>query len=269
MKSRFALAILSLAASLTHAQTAWYVSPDGDDGDGKTWATAKRTIQAAIDIASAGDTITVTNGTYAPIATANLAITIHSVNGAEHTIIDGGGTNRCATLGTVVSQTNTIIKGFTLRNGQASSGGGSSSGMLYDCTLSNNTANYGGGANLGILSRCVLLGNTANNGGGGSYNGILNNCILIENKVKSTSSYYGGGGAFRGTLNNCTLVGNAAGWSGGGSYESTLNNCILWGNTNMSGVINNYYDSSFNYSCTTPLPGGIGKQPIIRKNQFL
>ncbi|MFA5688804.1 MAG: hypothetical protein WC959_06635, partial [Kiritimatiellales bacterium] len=58
-----------------------------DSGDGQSWAAAKKTIQAAINAAGAGDEIIVTNGTYAPISTDNKAITIRSVNGTKYTII--------------------------------------------------------------------------------------------------------------------------------------------------------------------------------------
>ncbi|MCL1857262.1 MAG: M12 family metallo-peptidase, partial [Kiritimatiellaeota bacterium] len=119
------------------AATTWCVSPDGDDANGgTTWATAKKTIQAAINLAIEGNTIVVTNGTYAPIVTDNLAITIRSVNGAEHTFIDGGNTNRCATLGEDDGDNNTVLVGFTLQNGSAYDGGGACYGTLNNCTVS-------------------------------------------------------------------------------------------------------------------------------------
>ena len=55
---------------------------------------------------------------------------------------------------------------------------------------------------------------------------------------------------------NCTLTGNSAQGEfarGDGVYSSTLNNCIVYYNGE------NYYDSTLNYSCTTPDPGsGVG-----------
>ena len=62
MKKLLLLPILTFIASLSHAAT-YYVIPNGNDSSaGTSWATAKRTIQAAIDIAAANDTVTVTNG---------------------------------------------------------------------------------------------------------------------------------------------------------------------------------------------------------------
>ncbi|MCL1920606.1 MAG: hypothetical protein FWG50_05935 [Kiritimatiellaeota bacterium] len=206
-----------------------------DSGDGLSWATAKRTLQAAIDLAViAGDTVVVTNGTYAPIATANRAITIQSVEGADETFIDGGGTNRCATLGTSSTHTATVLTGFTLMDGDAAHasvtvgqyyGGGSYGGTLNDCWFTDNEAYYGGGAAYGTLSHCTLSGNAAYNSGGGAYHCTLDNCWLLGNNAE-----FDGGGAAYGTLNDCWFWANWAREYGGGAYEATLNNCTLWRN---------------------------------------
>jgi hypothetical protein len=234
--------------------------PD-DSGDGISWGTAEKTIQAAVAEAAAGDTIVVTNGIYARISTANKAVTIQSVNGATVTIIDGFARIACAILGSSSSHTNTVLVGFTLRNGSDSSGGGSNYGTLNNCTLSRNRASkYGGGAYYGTLNNCTLSGNRAELGGG-AYYGTLNNCTLTGNSASS------GGGAYDGTLNNCTLTGNSAASSGGGSRFGTLNNCIAWGNTLASGVTNNYDGGTFSYSCSAPLPSGTGNisvNPLFR-----
>ena len=99
-----------------------------------------------------------------------------------------------------------------------------------------------------------------NGNGGGAYRGTLNNCALIGNSAIGASGN-GGGGAFDGTLNNCTLTGNKASSSGGGAYEGTVNNCIVYYNTAASG--SNYYESTLNYCCTSPLPsGGVGNTNV-------
>lgn len=78
----------------------YYVDCDRPDntGDGLSWATAKRTIQAAIDVATNGDTIRVGPGTYGEGTTptpdsiirsrvvCEKAIAIESTGGAEATI---------------------------------------------------------------------------------------------------------------------------------------------------------------------------------------
>jgi len=270
----------------------WYVnaSRPSDSGDGTSWATAKRTIQAAVDLAVAGNTVIVTNGTYAPISTANKAITIQSVNGAAVTIINGGGTQCCAMLAQSLfsSATHTVLSGFTLTNGwTAEYGGGAWGGTLNNCILTGNTADFGGGAYDNVLNNCVLTGNTALSGGGADYS-VLNNCTLtgntatfgggahssVLNNCLLTGNTAGlrGGGAYESTLNNCTVAGNTSDWNGGGVWGSALNSSIAWDNVSGSGTSDNYYfeDSDvlpINYTCTTPMPaigtGNITTNPLF------
>ncbi|MCL1920462.1 MAG: InlB B-repeat-containing protein [Kiritimatiellaeota bacterium] len=285
--SRLRVALLTL--TLIAATTAIHAATINVSGGGSA-------LQTAISNANEGDTLLVAPGTYSPITSNNKAITIESTGGAEVTIINGGNSQRCATLGTTTSHTNTVLAGFTLTNGYTSAyGGGSWGGTLNNCTLTGNSANNGGGSYYGTLNNCTLAGNRATQYGGGSYYGTLNNCTLAGNRATyyGGGSYYGtlnnctltgntadssgggscfgtlnnctlagnratqyGGGSYGGTLNNCTLTGNTADSSGGGSYYGTLNNCIVWGNTAAGGSSHNYYSSTFRYSCTTPAPSG-------------
>ncbi|MCL1920290.1 MAG: hypothetical protein FWG50_04305 [Kiritimatiellaeota bacterium] len=235
--------------------------PD-DSGDGLSWATAKHTLQAAVDLALLpGDTVVATNGTYAPITSGGRAITIRSVEGAGHTSIDGGGTNRCASLTSFVAAfDNTVLIGFTLANGYAEyNGGGAYGGTLNNCILTGNTAEYnGGGAYDSVLNHCTLSGNTANcigmdlNGGGGAADSTLNNCLLTGNTAHSA-----GGGAFESTLNNCTVSDNTAHDDGGGVRGGSALNCVVWGNTQTGGnggAFSNHYLTTFAFSCTIPAP---------------
>ena len=276
MKKLIALLSSAVFAALTFtAQAATYhVATTGNNANPGTPISPKRTIQAAINIAAPGDTVIVADGTYAPITTANKAITIQSVNGAAVTIIDGGGTARCATLG--VSDywwdwwwgTDTILTGFTLANGWASSGGGAVGGTLNNCTLAGNTADSdGGGAYNSTLNTCTVTGNTAYIGGG-VYGSTLNNCTITGN-----TAGYAGGGASDSTLDNCTITGNTAdvgggvfgyggnilntciltenrAYNGGGAYDVSMNNCILIGNTadNDGGGVCGFYSTLNN--CT-------------------
>ncbi|MCL1921591.1 MAG: hypothetical protein FWG50_11070, partial [Kiritimatiellaeota bacterium] len=263
---------LSVASASATGQrgASWYVDAEhGDDAnDGMTWATAKQTIQPAIDLAVAGETVAVTNGVYAPISTTNQAIIIRGVNGANWTVIDGGGTNRCATLGSAVAHTNIVLAGFTLTNGKITgNGGGVCYGTLTDCVLTGNAATgNGGGSYYSILYRCTVSGNNATGNslsgyGGGAYNGTLNNCVLARNTGNI------GGGAHSSVLNNCTVTGNTAGSTGGGTYNGTLNNCIVWGNAVTSGTTMNYSGGTFRYSCASPIPSGvmnIDADPLFR-----
>jgi len=219
-----------------------------DSGAATNWATAKQTIQAAVDLATDEDTVLVTNGVYdaggmvAPVYidtygdsyTNNLmnrvcltkAITVCSVNGAEATVIQGASDNggfgpaavRCAYL------SGAVLEGFTLTDGHTADG--EFEGM----------DSYGGGAILSksaALNGCILIRNSAAYGGGALLlaDAVLNNCMLSYNLAQDL-----GGGAlcgYGGGLNNCLVNKNIAGYSGGGVYleDGTLNNCTISGNT--------------------------------------
>ena len=259
-------------------------SRPNDTGDGKSWGSAKKTLQAGIDNAPLGGMVIVADGVYSPITTANKTVTIQSVNGAAATIIDGGGTNRCAVLGSAESDTDTVLSGFTLRNGYTTgSGGGVWYGTLYDCVITNNIAEgSAGGACYGVLHNCVLAGNTsvtASGGGawgstmyccllekntakngGGAYNGVLADCVMTGNTATYGGGAYNsvlsdcvltgntatvyGGGVYNGTVSNCTFSGNTATSYAGGAYQGTLNHCILSGNTSERG--GGSYNSTLN-----------------------
>lgn len=157
-------------------------------------------------------------------------------------------------------------------------GGGASDCILNNCTVINNHAGGGGGGTAdGVLSNCTVVGNSAGVFGGGAEGGTLYNCTLSGNSAESgggaeMSTLYNsilsgntataeGGGVYAGTLYNCTLSGNTANTKGGGAYGDewntcTLYNCIVFYNDAPSG--SNHSGATFNYSCTTPSPGGAG-----------
>ena len=271
--------------------------PD-DAGDGRSWATAKRTLQAAVEAARDGEEILAAAGTYGPIETKNRRLSIRGVDGAGAARIDGGGSNRCANLAALLpAMTNTALAGFTLSNGYADCGGGSRGGALTDCVLSGNraesgggaygsrlvacvvsgnAADYGGGACRGSAEECVFSGNAAFSFGGGSYEGRLVRCRFADNQAE-----YGGGAAAYADMSNCELTGNQAGFGGGaygghlvnctvsgnganrggGMQDGTLVNCIVWGNTDSNQECDNWslsWGGEISYTCTAPLPDGTG-----------
>jgi uncharacterized repeat protein (TIGR02543 family) len=246
--------------------------PD-DSGDGFSWATAKKTIQAGVDLATNGMTVLVGDGTYnqggciTPGYTLSnrvvitKAINVRSVNGPEVTIIEGSGTNVFGSASSMrcVYMNNGILSGFMLRDGATftnaysnwqldMTGGGVNMCNAYNgtaitnCILRNCMAYQGGGVAYGTVNNCTLLGNVANYGGG-SYDGTLNNCTVSGN-----TGVFRGGGADRCTMNNCTLSDNTTGGDAGGAFNCTMNNCTLSGNTATGSCGGAIYAKFFN--CT-------------------
>lgn len=226
--------------------------------DGTSWSSPYTNLQDAVTYAVAGDLVLVTNGVYSPISTGNKAITIQSVEGSSVTSIDGGGTTRCATLGTGVA-----LKGFTVFNGYTTSGGGGVVyGSVYDSVVSNNlAATYGGGIyGPSVVSNCVIRGNTANDRGGGSHNSTLIDCTISGNTANGN-----GGGSNGGTLTDCVISGNTANQSGGGFSGSTLFNSVISNNiavVNGGGGYNGSINSCIVVGNTAPTGSQIRNQDV-------
>ena len=261
-------------ANLTIRNTAGvlYVDPNrpDDSGSGRSWRSAKKTLNSAIAKAMDGATIVVTNGVYSPIDTRGKTLTIRSVNGPLETIIDGQNQAQCAILGGSkyvsgyrVFDTNVVVSGFTLRNGRAERklvngvyegdiyGGGAYGGVLTNCYLIGNYATYGAGAYGCKLYDCLVARNEASYDGGGLYICDAINCRIEYNRAERGAGMYQGnavgcliehnrsvsygGGIYLGTLLNCTVVDNKCrSYGGAGTYRSAMTNSIVWGNVRIS-----------------------------------
>ena len=238
-----------------------------------TWATAATNIQDAINVASAGDVVLVTNGVYAcgglvlsggltNRVAINQALTVMSVNGAAATEIQGAwdpnsGNGPEAVRCAYIANGAWLI-GFTLANGATlatgagpvESGGGiyclSTAGAASNCVLSNNSAIYGGGF----------------------ANGTLGNSLVIENQANY------GGGAFSADLVNCTVSGNIAILPGKGAGICAnpgyfVENCIVVENYDyfLPNLDNYFYQRGesgivFSNSCSSPIMPGTGNTNV-------
>lgn len=192
------------------------------------WATAAATIQSAINLSLADDTIWVSNGIYAFGEATSLGdmlyrvaitnpILVRSVNGPAATFIQGSSGIRGAYLGPGAT-----LAGFTITNG-LNVGGiecADETAVVTNCVVTGNTAPVGGGVLGGTIRNSLLVGNAADNGGG-AFNAILIDCDLIGNTAEL------GGGAFDSQLRGCRLEGNTATESGGGAFGSVLRESTL------------------------------------------
>jgi predicted outer membrane repeat protein len=232
------------------ARTHYFVdAATGDDANsGKSWATAKKSIQAAIDSASDGERILVNDGEYEPISIVNnalypngKAVEIVSVNGAEKTIIDGSLTraNRVAYLGRTDQYTDepvgpqSVLEGFTIRGGRQSGGASSVGagvygGTLRHCIITDNDSGSasGGGAAYAILDSCKISGNRSGNYGGGAFI-----CTLFDCTVENNEAEEGGGGTAGGRLDRCIVRRNSTAGYGGGHQGGDAADCLFEDNS--------------------------------------
>ena len=213
---------------LGHAIQASFVVP-GPRAHNNTTGVDYTTIQAAINAALAGDTIIVCPWTYVEnIEFDGKDITVRSIDISDPTIvaatiIDGRGS------GSVVRfyrGDTSILGGFTIRNGNAYSGGGidviESSPTITGNTITGNTADYGGGISVVYYSDPTITGNTieANQAdyGGGIYVDS-SSPTLTGNTITGNDADYGGGIHIYyysdPTITGNTIEGNTADYGGG------------------------------------------------------
>lgn len=142
------------------------------------------TIQDAIDAAINGDTVLVAPGTYVEtIDFKGKAITVRSSNGADVTTINGNQSGSVVSFKNYEGQ-NSILEGFTLRNGNGSYDGLGRSGGAVLCfytspIIRNNIMTYNSVDNNGAGVLCwiasptvegnVFSNNSSGNNGGGLY----------------------------------------------------------------------------------------------------
>lgn len=118
MKKLLLLALCALLSASAGARTLYVdAKRPNNSGNGLSKAKAKMTIQAAINVAQAGDTILVYPGTYAPIKTKNKKIAIKSVSGKAQTRIRPDDYVVETTVLNLGDGTATKVVGFTVTPG--------------------------------------------------------------------------------------------------------------------------------------------------------
>jgi len=228
------------------------------------------TIQEAINASVDGDEIVVADDVYTGVNNRNLdfaaglpfgdtrAITVRSANGPENCIIDCQGLGRAFFFYSGETG-NSIVEGFTIRNGFDLDYGGAiecisifgapittdptiSNCIIYDCLAST----YDGGAidcynSEPNIIDCIIYNNEAgaDDGRGGGiecYNSTpaIINCLIYGN----TAGRYGGAiDCYNSSpiITNCTIVDNSTTYNSSGVYANgssspLMTNCIVWGN---------------------------------------
>jgi hypothetical protein len=247
------IAMLFLCGTVNADRTVWYVHPDS----------ALNSIQAALDSCADNDIVLVAPGTfYENIVWPNIhGIHLTSEMGSEVTIIDGDSIGSVMEITSGVDST-TIVRGFTMQNGIAPSGGGiycwNSSPSLGDVIINGNGAVSDGGGGGGIycwnsspsLTNVTISGNNARSylgsDGGGIYCGDhsspnLDNVTITGNSAGASGWLHGaGGGIFccdssSLSLNDVTISENSAMIAGGGIYCDSSSLSLV--NVSIPGIV--------------------------------
>ena len=250
------------------------VSTTGDDAnDGSSWESDKRTLQAALNAAGKYDQVWVAAGTYNELITLKKDVALYGgfpAGGGEwesrapaiyETIIDATQSGKAVTVPSAATL-DTIIDGFTIRNGKAASGGG------INCTNSSAT----------ITNNKIML-NTATTNGAGVF--ASNSTIDLRNNIIQSNTAASGGGIFLnyawGTIaNNIVTSNTATGAAGGGivcgsSSAVIVNNTIAYNQsaTRGGGINCVYYYGSLSNNIVAFNSTGIFNQngaPVLRNN---
>ena len=264
----FAMCIAPAYCSVIYVKTAGV-----DTNNGVSWATAKKTVQAAITLGVNGDEIWVASGTYnqttAPYGanqpqTINLKTGVSLYGGFAGTetlrtqrnpvvnisILDGGGGVTVLAAPPGASAT-TVLDGFTIRNGRSTSGGGiaciSSAMTISNNIITSNTALYYGGG-IYVESSAVTIANntiTGNNAPFGAGITCMESAspVIKNNKITTNTASYDGSGIYcyhntTPIIANNTVTSNTALSEGAGIYchdsSPKIANNVIVGNTATS-----------------------------------
>jgi parallel beta-helix repeat protein len=187
----------------------YYVdATNGDDANlGTSTSAPKKTIQSAIDSASAGDLIVVLEGRYIESVEIDKNIILVGQSGATKTIIDCEGTSNRVLNIQNTSNYAAVVDGFTILGGKT-------------------TTADGGGINISstvVVGNCLVKNGSAVNGGGIAISGSGVKPVIANCEIRENSSSANGGGIYysnsaKPIIKACSIFSNTASGMGGGIY---------------------------------------------------
>jgi predicted outer membrane repeat protein len=194
-------------------------------------------VQAAINEASAGATVSLCAGIYEGNVTIDRDVTLVGAGqgGVGQTRLEGAGSGRVVAIapGRTVTLRNLRITGGAVDVGTGIFNEGQLT--LIDCSITRNNADGNGGGiyNVGdgtlALAGCTISANTSTGGGGGIFS--VGTCTIVTSSITGNTGSSGGGlyndnslyfDAALMTLTNTTVSGNSADYGGGIDSLSTL-----------------------------------------------
>ncbi|MCX7014716.1 MAG: right-handed parallel beta-helix repeat-containing protein [Candidatus Sumerlaeota bacterium] len=222
--------------------------------DGLSWATAKKTIQEAVDAASGGDQIWVAQGLYNEYVVLKSGLSLYggfaktevSVDErdwtAYKTILDGTGGTELETL-LIKDITDVVVDGFQTQNTSnavyADSDGGTV--LLRNCRFAK--SDYAAvcfEGNWGDIQDCSFAMNNTKNGAA-AFSGIamphchIHNCVFEYNVSHSSDGTIYIGNCKDAEISFCTIRNNTALSGDGGAIcadgSVTIKDCVITGNS--------------------------------------
>lgn len=256
--------LLATLAGAAHCAV-FYVKTNGlDANNGRSWVYAKKTVQAAIDIAAPGSEVWVASGTYTNCIKIKAGVSLYGgFAGGEIlrsqrkftnfiTTLDGGSADSVITVPAGATSA-TVIDGFTIQNGRSAYGGGiyaeDSSVTITNNIIKNNKAAYYGGGIYGEASTLTLQGNTikGNQAAFGAGIACYNNAApsIVGNTISFNTADYDGSGLYcysnsAPVISNNVIASNSAASEGAGVYcddasPVIVNNTICSNNATTDG----------------------------------
>ena len=258
---RFFLLLTVSAAVLCASASNRYVSPTGDDGDGKSWAHAKTTIESCIWDVGAGDTMFIAEGVYKEAISAQSGCTYLGGYNAEtgardpelyESILDGTGMTSWILVKYTDDPAQRItIDGLVFQNANHSEWGGAAMYMrgnmtVNNCVFRNNTSGSKAGAIFvdpstnaqSIISNCLFenCNNTLGDQSAAlSYEDVAQNALVENCIIRGCTGdvmIYSRPGV---TVRNCVIYNNHSSKNGCLYGKGTFINNTVCNNTGIEG----------------------------------